>query len=402
MLETDFTWWHYASYIVMGIFILIAIGVLFTKKIFIALVIGGAGFAAQEWVSEFASDKYFDIMVFEGEDQDITTERLANEVGAIYTYPDSQSVVLRRGENRRGTFIVNNTEKWVFVASVQYGAVSLDGSIQEEVLEVVSPGESKYVTYRANYWFNEVDKLPETIELPEDIRRATRFWITWRDFEPRMGPWIGDIEPAAGRAIPNASTGNPTNTAQQSQNCETVDYGQSYTFLLQCANAGNLDATYFVATRLFLGEGVEMNTAEAINFLKFGAENGHAASQVDLGFLYANGDEVEQDYQTALLYMMKGGFQGHPSGLYGAAQINQISEDNDRLLPGTSYRQAYGLFLLAKALGHPEADQKIQELSESLKQKYGNDSYLTIVREGNMVAESYRQQYLADLITTRF
>ena len=61
MLETDLTYWIYASYVLMGVFILAGIAILAKGKLLYAAFAVGAGAALMTVVQDLDKDRYFDI-----------------------------------------------------------------------------------------------------------------------------------------------------------------------------------------------------------------------------------------------------------------------------------------------------------------------------------------------------
>lgn len=54
---------------------------------------------------------------------------------------------------------------------------------------VIQPGEAKYVTYSFDYVSSIDDEPPEEIDIAESVNYETRYWLTWADFEPTLGPY---------------------------------------------------------------------------------------------------------------------------------------------------------------------------------------------------------------------
>ena len=96
---------------------------------------------------------------------------------------------MRRGDGKRGTFILNNSDQYAILTSVHY-VVGLASAPADEVLAVVAPGESKYVPWKTHFLFSldDEDDLPEEVDIPEGRTWTVRYWVTWADFEPELGP----------------------------------------------------------------------------------------------------------------------------------------------------------------------------------------------------------------------
>lgn len=301
MLETDFTWWAYASWIVMGVFIIIAILILLNKKLFYAVLALVAGFAAQEFVSEMGKDKYFDIIVMQTDEGKIDPVWHENNTGGIYTYDTSESVVLRRGENKRGTFVVNDTPKYAFVASVNYGAISLNGDIQDEVLEVIQPGETKYVPYRINFMHESIDGLPEEVEVPENRARVTKYWLGWMDAEPMLGPFGMDIEPLLGNSAPSSLTSNNSNISPGNQTVPGSHEEAVQRYRRAC-DQNYMYGCFKLAKAYRLGFGVNKDDRRAFALNQKACQGGEPSACVAMGFAYATGRGVSKNETSAVRY----------------------------------------------------------------------------------------------------
>ena len=109
------------------------------------------------------------------------------------------------------------------------------------------------------------------------------------------------------------------------------------------------------------GEGVPKDEAEAVNWYRKAAEQGHARGQFNLGLMYANGRGVTKDEAEAVNWYRKAAEQG-----YASAQ-NSL---------GVMYKNGYGVpkdetaaymwFLLAGGQGNEIARKNIPKIEESL------------------------------------
>ena len=112
------------------------------------------------------------------------------------------------------------------------------------------------------------------------------------------------------------------------------------------------------------------------------AEAGDAEAQTDLGFMYANGLGVPQDYTEALKWYRKAAIQGYTKAQYalGAMYANGIGVPQD-------YVQSYAWFQLAAEGGLEKASaarmdlrramnsnelEEARKLGRELWEKYGN------------------------------
>ena len=73
------------------------------------------------------------------------------------------------------------------------------------------------------------------------------------------------------------------------------------------AKIGNAAAQNNLGNMYATGEGVEQNYETAKGWYEKSAKQGYAAAQNNLGIMYANGEGVEQNYETAKGWYEKGG-----------------------------------------------------------------------------------------------
>ena len=71
--------------------------------------------------------------------------------------------------------------------------------------------------------------------------------------------------------------------------------------LSNLAEQGDAEAQYNLAGKYLFCNGVEQNDDEALNWLKIAAEQGYAAGQNGLGFMYSEGRGGPQDHQESYI-----------------------------------------------------------------------------------------------------
>ena len=110
--------------------------------------------------------------------------------------------------------------------------------------------------------------------------------------------------------------------------------------LIARAQAGEAEAQTELGYIYAIGEGVEQNFDEALRWLQAGTRQGYADAQYNYGNMFANGFGVEQDFAEALKLkalgcgMGQGYFYGRPIDAESTlAYLNQkyVEVDPDRL-----------------------------------------------------------------------
>ncbi len=103
--------------------------------------------------------------------------------------------------------------------------------------------------------------------------------------------------------------------------------------------------------------GVAQDYAQAVALYRLAAAQNLDAAQLNLGFLYDNGQGVAQDYAEALRWYQLAAAQGYPAALYNVADCRE---------KGLGFRknkaEAIRWYRRAQAAGHPDAAAALQEL----------------------------------------
>ncbi len=88
------------------------------------------------------------------------------------------------------------------------------------------------------------------------------------------------------------------------------DYGQALALLLPAALKGHPVAQHRIGVMYVMGQGVEMDAAEATRWFRKAAEQGQAESQYSLGLRYQLGQSVVQDHKEAARWFKLAADQG--------------------------------------------------------------------------------------------
>jgi hypothetical protein len=99
------------------------------------------------------------------------------------------------------------------------------------------------------------------------------------------------------------------------------DYAKARHFYELAAEQGNAAAQHNLGYLYYHGRGVTQDYAEARHFYELAAEQGHALAQYNLGYLYRNGHGVTQDYAKARHFYELAAEQGHASGQFGLGYL---------------------------------------------------------------------------------
>ncbi|CAG8743356.1 1924_t:CDS:1, partial [Dentiscutata heterogama] len=84
----------------------------------------------------------------------------------------------------------------------------------------------------------------------------------------------------------------------------------------EAADSGLADAQLRYGHCLWLGEGVQKNIKEAIEYFQKSADNGNTTALYNIGNLYYNGSAgVSQDKELGIRYLRKAALQGQPKAL---------------------------------------------------------------------------------------
>lgn len=83
------------------------------------------------------------------------------------------------------------------------------------------------------------------------------------------------------------------------------------------------EAQYNTGLAYYSGNGVTMDKAMAIKWIRKAAKNGLAEAQFYLGTMYYYGEEVKQDSAKAIKWMQKAAEQGHADALDYLPEMNK-------------------------------------------------------------------------------
>lgn len=104
------------------------------------------------------------------------------------------------------------------------------------------------------------------------------------------------------------------------------DFAAALGFLRPLAEQNDTDAQISLGNMYFEGNGVPLNTAEAVRWYTLAADRGNANAQMTLGFLYQYGDAVPQDYVQAYKWFALAGYAVYVDSVRAKMNPAQIAE----------------------------------------------------------------------------
>jgi len=159
---------------------------------------------------------------------------------------------------------------------------------------------------------------------------------------------------------------------------------------LPLAERGNADAQFQIGS-LYTngGPGITKDDKQAVDWFSKAAEQGHMEAQTKLGFMYATGKGVAQNYHTAVYWCYKAAEQGDVISQYNLglmyAEGQGVAKDNSL---------AVSWYSKAAAQGHARAQYNLGSM-------YANG--IGVVKDNKQAADLYRKaatQGLAEAATS--
>lgn len=160
--------------------------------------------------------------------------------------------------------------------------------------------------------------------------------------DPRAQTLVGKIYESGGKALPQ-------------------DYAEAEIWFRQAADQGYAAAQSELGFMFALGRGVSRNDAAAVKWWQLAAEQGDIAAQFSLAGMYWRGDGVPKDYSEALKWYRRAAEQGDAGARYAMGSMYASGEGVDR-----DYVQAYVWLTLAAV---PPALRDRNELARKMTAK---------------------------------
>lgn len=114
------------------------------------------------------------------------------------------------------------------------------------------------------------------------------------------------------------------------------DYEIAYTELLAAAQAGDYNASYYLGLLYWDGNGVERDVGTAVVWLSDAAVRGHTSAQLTIALAYDSGRELEQNFHLGAGWMLEAARGGNADAQY---LLGTYYRDGRGVVQ--SYREAY-------------------------------------------------------------
>ena len=129
---------------------------------------------------------------------------------------------------------------------------------------------------------------------------------------------------------------------------------------LKAAQQNWPDAQYRLAYMYEMGIGTQKDAAQAVQLYRSAANQGHAAAQNVLGYLYAvGGDGVDQDDKQALAWFQKSAAQGYAKAEKNVGDMYFFGHAVDK-----DYAQAFSWYQKAADQGLADAQLRLRDMCE--------------------------------------
>ena len=134
----------------------------------------------------------------------------------------------------------------------------------------------------------------------------------------------------------------------------TKNYQEAIMWYRKAADQGHALSQLMLGYIYDSGEGVRENDQEAVRWYKLAAEQGNVEAQHSLGYMHANGLGIPKNDQEAVKWYRLAAEQGHAEAQYSLGRHYA----NDRSI-GRSYVEAVKWYRLAAEQGHAEAQYSL-------------------------------------------
>ena len=94
------------------------------------------------------------------------------------------------------------------------------------------------------------------------------------------------------------------------------NYNQAFNIFKKLAEQGDAAAQFNLGYMFSNGQGVRQDYGQAVSWYRKAAEQGNANAQTNLGLMYAEGKGVRQDYAQAVAWYRKAYAQGEAKAAY--------------------------------------------------------------------------------------
>jgi TPR repeat protein len=145
---------------------------------------------------------------------------------------------------------------------------------------------------------------------------------------------------------------------------QSGDFDTAAKAFRKLADQGDAAAQYNLGFMYDLGQGVPQDYAEAAKWYRLAADQGNAGAQTDLGFMYEYGEGVLQNYAEAVKWYRLAAEQGNT---YGQYNLGLMYENGRGLLQDNV--MAHMWYNLASANDHENAGEQRDKLAARMTAK---------------------------------
>lgn len=142
-----------------------------------------------------------------------------------------------------------------------------------------------------------------------------------------------------------------------------------FSLILQLAVFGDADAQFEIGNMYYTGENLPQDYGTAVDWYRLAAKQGHPYAQNNLGAMYQTGEGVQQDYGDSVKWYRLAAEQG-----YAAAQANLgMMYAKGEGVP-QDYKEAYAWLNIAAAKGLENAAKNRNIVANKLDQNSLSDA----------------------------
>jgi hypothetical protein len=164
----------------------------------------------------------------------------------------------------------------------------------------------------------------------------------------------------------------------------TKDDAQAVQWYRKAADQGHETAQFYLGYMYNNGQGVAKDDAQAVQWFRKAADQGHAAAQFNLGIMYGNGQGVAKDAAQAAQLYRKAAEQGHASAQNSLGVLYKDGKGvSENLIV------AYAWLNLAAVGGQPNAGEERDAIAVNLtsKQLQQGQELSSSWKQGTLIAE---------------
>lgn len=172
---------------------------------------------------------------------------------------------------------------------------------------------------------------------------------------------LGLLVPLALTTAPPALADAADDLRRGVQAYAAEDFAEAVEWFRKAAAQGHAGAQFNLGSMYRRGEGVAQDDKATVEWYRKAAEQGDDKAQFTLGYMYANGEDVAQDFAEAVKWYRKAAEQGHTDAQYSLGVMYTNGKDVAQNL-----QEAYKWSLLAAAQGDATSKVNAGRIEEHL------------------------------------